>query len=153
MHRKPQRSRRGFTLVEIMIGVTIIGLLSSMAVPTFQSVRRASNASALANNFRTYAAAFEIYLMENGVWPQDVNRGVVPPGMEGALPRFTEPTIVGGNWDWDYRVSGITAGVSLIGSNADQDLLRRFDRILDDGNLATGRFRLNGARAILILEE
>jgi type IV pilus assembly protein PilA len=42
MHRSIRRSNPGFTLVEIMIVVVIIGLLAAMAIPAFQKVRQSS---------------------------------------------------------------------------------------------------------------
>jgi len=59
--------KKGFTLVEIMIVVVIIGLLASMAIPGFQKVRLASQDKAVLNNARQLAAAADQYMMEHGV--------------------------------------------------------------------------------------
>ncbi len=56
----------GFTLVEIMIVVVIIGLLAAMAIPGFQRVRVASQDKAVLNNARQLSGAADQYLMEYG---------------------------------------------------------------------------------------
>jgi type IV pilus assembly protein PilA len=66
-------SNKGFTLVEIMIVVVIIGLLAAMAIPAFQKVRTSSQDKAVLNNARQLAAAADQYFLENGV--SSVTRG------------------------------------------------------------------------------
>jgi type IV pilus assembly protein PilA len=61
------QSSKGFTLVEIMIVVVIIGLLAAMAIPAFQKVRTSSQDKAVLNNSRQLAAAADQYFLENGV--------------------------------------------------------------------------------------
>ena len=60
-------SSKGFTLVEIMIVVVIIGLLAATAIPAFQKVRTSSQDKAVLNNARQLAAAADQYFLENGV--------------------------------------------------------------------------------------
>ena len=64
---KMHKSTKGFTLVEIMIVVVIIGLLAAMAIPAFQKVRQASQDKTVLNNARQLSAAADQYYLENGV--------------------------------------------------------------------------------------
>src|SRR5882757_11314167 len=80
-HRSGPCLTRGFTLVEIMIVVVIIGLLAALAIPAFQRIQRASQNSRVVNDFRVFTQAFETYATENGNWPANVGAGVVPAGM------------------------------------------------------------------------
>ena len=60
-------SKKGFTLVEIMIVVVIIGLLAAMAIPAFQKVRQNSQDKTIINNLRQLNAAAQQYFLEHGV--------------------------------------------------------------------------------------
>lgn len=59
-------SSKGFTLVEIMIVVVIIGLLAAMAIPAFQKVRTSSQDKAVLNNMRQLGSAADQYFLESG---------------------------------------------------------------------------------------
>ena len=61
-----KNSKKGFTLVEIMIVVVIIGLLAAMAIPAFKKVRDNSQTKAITNNLRQLASAADQYFLENG---------------------------------------------------------------------------------------
>lgn len=145
-------SRAGFTMVEIMVVVLIIGLLSVIAIPAYFQVKTASQATALANDLRNFASVFNIYATEEGMWPPDQSPGVTPPELAGQLPRFDMETAIGGNYDWDMGVHGYTAAVSVFGSTSGPEVLARIDKILDDGIVTTGDVIVSGDRLSYILQ-
>lgn len=149
------RNSAGFTLVEIMIVVVIIGLLASLAIPGIQKVQMRSKNSRFVNDLRVFTQAFETYSLENGSWPPNVGPGVVPAGLTTRLQTsvWTAPTVLGGNWNYDRDINGIAVAVSLSGSPVDDTRMTQIDAMIDDGDLSTGNFQKIGGRFMYILVE
>ncbi|HTI97286.1 MAG TPA: prepilin-type N-terminal cleavage/methylation domain-containing protein [Dongiaceae bacterium] len=58
-------SRAGFTLVEIMIVVAIIGLLAAIAIPNFVRARNRTQTNSCINNLRQIDGAKHLWALEN----------------------------------------------------------------------------------------
>jgi len=66
------RHRSGFTLIEMLIVVVVIGILSAIAVPKFQAAKGRARSAALRSDLRNLATAQEDYLSTNLVYANNI---------------------------------------------------------------------------------
>ena len=76
-----KRDSRGFTLVELMVVLVIIGILVAIAVPLFKNVQDSAKTKAINANLRTINGAISMYIAEEGK-PEDMS---TLGGDDGAL--------------------------------------------------------------------
>ena len=80
------RSKKGFTLVELMVVVVILGILVAIAVPIYNSITGDAERKACHANLRTIDGAKTQYAASTGLtWPNDFFQG-------GTLPKCPDPS-------------------------------------------------------------
>lgn len=142
---KKKAHNYGMTLVEILMVVSIIGLLAAVLVPSVTLAMQYRANTEVARKFQTAVLAFEQYHAETDEHPPN-NWGSAPPAMQAyhfpsyKIDWWTETPAIGGRWDWD-EYGSVGAYISIAQPTVSQKQLERLDKLLDDGDLDTGKFR------------
>lgn len=160
MARQDCASRAGFTLIEILIVVVILGILAGIVVGLFSSFREEAERSAFMTNGRAFVEAAKRHRLSTGGWLEDSSSGALPAGFEEYIniSSWTGSTPLGGVWDSELNSFGIVSGLGVhfdgTGSTRDDAFMTDVDSMLDDGDLATGGFRkLAGDRYYFVLAD
>jgi prepilin-type N-terminal cleavage/methylation domain-containing protein len=84
-------SIRGFTLIELMLAVAIIGLLAAVALPKFSDAVRRSVEGKTKGNLAILRASIAIYYGDNQAYPSDDLTSIRAGGYLKDLPMAEEP--------------------------------------------------------------
>ena len=154
-HRWPARRQRAFTLIEIAVVVVIIGVLIALTLPGYRRIRIKSQATAATNDLRSFSGSFINSNLQNSGWPAGgYGPGVIPPDMVNTLSAtFTNPTPIGGNYEWLTDTGAGKAVLKISNVSNDLDLLEMVDSMIDDGNLSTGSVTVSGPDLIYVIEK
>ncbi|MEM1353701.1 MAG: type II secretion system protein [Planctomycetota bacterium] len=145
--RRIRPARRGFTLVEILIVVVILGILAAIVIPTFSNAAQDTRKTTFARDLNTYTQAIMRYQVDTDEYPPDGSSGSMPAELVGYADggRWGEGTPIGGAWDNETDDSSITAGVGVhfdgSGQTRDATYMTEIDLLVDDGDLENGSFR------------
>lgn len=151
---RPRLTAEGFTLIEMMFVVVIVGLLAMIAIANFSSQARNARIGRTAAELRSLSTAFVAYQAEHGELPND-SHDALPAGMDQYIAPsvWANGTPLGGSYSWQGPSGHGIAALSISGSDEDLEAFEILDRMLDDGDLGVGRFRTLDGRPTWILFE
>ena len=142
-------------MIELLITISIIGILAAIALPNLSGNKERAQASAIASEVKMLGKAFEAYYQSYGEYPAD-SHDTLPAGMDEfwSDSRWPMATPWEGFYNWDGPNNYPYAGIAIYDTYGDVENMQDIDAILDDGNLLTGIFRQtpNGRYTYILAE-
>ena len=137
------RTRKAFTLIEILIVVVILGILAAVVIPQFTNAADDANAASVRTQLQTLRSQIELYRAENGADPDLANTGWADMVGGGYLPGPPKNPLTGTNsfgtaagdgWRWaalqvdnnDQWAAGGSNNV-LVANNPDGTMYHDYD--------------------------
>jgi prepilin-type N-terminal cleavage/methylation domain-containing protein len=108
-------NRYGFTLIELMFVIVILGVLASIVLGQFRDMTGDAGKSAFMTSGRIFTQAAMRFHLDNGEYPENAGSGVLPAGFGSYVQanRWEGGTPIGGVWDSENNSFGIVSAVGV----------------------------------------
>lgn len=177
---KKDRSRNGFTIVELLIVVVVISILAAITIVSYAGVQNRARAVAITSGIRNIEDSFRLLAVNENRstwWPDTSFTGANNPTINEIIAASNlklslqaAPTIPGLSVNWVYDNDGdvrdptdCAASVADVGSgwngallsisNVPDAIILSVDKTLDDGDPLCGKVRYgNSSKTIIIYQ-
>ena len=133
-----KRHRRGFSLIELMTVMAVIGLLAALGIPRYRDMKRRAFYANVVSDFNTVRVAAYNYFADNATYPPDGGSGAPPAVLVPYLPQGF--VFENENYTLDYDVwpsplnpSQLVVGVTV--TSRDQQLVNLVARNIQAGGM------------------
>lgn len=145
-----RRNPRAFSIIELAVVVTTIGVLALLGFPGFRQVKDRALATVAANDIQVFTNAIEIFSTQSGSFPESMTYTRMPEEISDALPSAWKD----GDYSWFYIRSDRYTYIYVYNLRFTAEQAVQVDAMVDDGNIADGSLRIafNGTGLVYLFE-
>ena len=129
--RRLPRPRRGFSLIELMTVMAVVGLLAALGIPRYRDMKRRAHSAAVVSDFNTVRVAAYNYFADHSAYPPDAGSGTPPVALTPYLPQGFEFSTPNYTLDYDVWPSPLNPSQFVVGvtvTSGDPELINMIAR-------------------------
>ncbi len=136
------RQNLGFTIVELLIVVVVIGILASIVTVAYTGITSTAHKSAVLNDLANFAKKVELYKVENGTYPMNATE------LDAADVKFSQGSYITNRNNLYYRVDTGSRWYALSGITQDAAHCLESGTVVEDGGSACNNWGNTGNNVI-----
>ena len=122
MREQNHKRLKGFTLIEIVIVISIIGILAAIAIPNFRTYQDRGKTAAATATMKTLHIAVEAYQADNDCYPRSAGPNTAPVGLcPTYLAEWPDEETNPFNSTYDYQINNLNGqtcvGITFLGKD------------------------------------